>query len=279
MELRELYEKIELPLEMVEQLVQIEKEFSLMEVEQFLQEMVQLETAEKAYNELVVYLKEDQGNMKMLYCQLECARRIYEKYKQLQISDKIYIDTMKCFTRFANECKKRNGAYFFDRGWWTYRQISMKLFRVGVLEYELCQKEKELMISMHIPSDSIFGKVQVDNSLKEAKEFLHQFYPLYDNAIFYCDSWLLSPALESLLSEESNILNFQKRFQITNVYEEANDFLEWLFQSPENVAYEQLPEHTSLQRKAKQWVLAGKKIGVAYGILHIKKDEIINDSI
>ena len=100
MELRELYEKIELPLEMVEQLVQIEKEFSLMDVEQFLQEMVQLETAEKAYNELVVYLKEDQGNMKMLYCQLECARRIYEKYKQLQISDKIYIDTMKCFTPF-----------------------------------------------------------------------------------------------------------------------------------------------------------------------------------
>ncbi len=267
MDLRELYEKIELPLEMVEQLVQIEKEVSLTDVEPLLQEMLQKETAEKAYNKLSVYLKEDKGNMKMLYCQLECARRTYEKYKELQISDKIYIDTMKCFTRFANECKKRNGAYFFDRGWWTYRQISMKLFRIGALEYELCQKEKELMISMHIPSDGAFGKIQVDNSLKEAKKFLHQFYPLYDNAIFYCDSWLLSPALESLLSEESNILNFQKRFQITKVYEEANDFLEWLFQSPEDVAYEQLPEHTSLQRKAKQWVLDGKKIGVAYGIL------------
>ena len=36
---------------------------------------------------------------------------------------------MKCFTRFAKECKKKNGAYFFDRGWWTYRQISMKLLK------------------------------------------------------------------------------------------------------------------------------------------------------
>ncbi len=274
MDLRELYEKIELPLEMVEQLVQIEKDFSLVEVEKFLQEMLQRETAERAYNELSEYLKEDKGNMKMLYCQLECARRTYENYKELQISEKIYIDTMKCFTRFAKECKKKNGAYFFDRGWWTYRQISMKLFRIGALEYELCQKEQGLMISMHIPSDTIFGTLQVDNSLKEAKEFLHQFYPLYDNAIFYCDSWLLSPALKSLLSEDSNILNFQKRFQITKVYEEANDFLEWLFQCPEDVAYEQLPEHTSLQRKAKQWVLDGKKIGVAYGTLNVITDEV-----
>ena len=268
MDLLELYKKIELPLEMVEQLVQIEKEFSLIDVEQFLQEMVQQETAEKAYNELLAYLKEDKGSMRMLYCQLECARRTYEKYKQLQISEKIYIDTMKCFARFANECKERNGAYFFDRGWWTYRQISMKLFRIGALEYELCQKEGKFMISMHIPSDAIFRTVQVDNSLKEAKEFLHKFYPLYDNVVFFCHSWLLSPALKHLLSEESNILNFQKRFQITKVDEEANDFLEWLFQSPEDVMYEQLREHTSLQRKAKKWLLDGKKIGVAYGVLN-----------
>ena len=151
MDLRELYEKIELPLEMVEQLVQIEKEVSLTDVESLLQEMIQQETAEKAYNELSAYLKEDKGNMKMLYCQLECARRTYENYKQLQISDKIYIDTMKCFSRFANECKKRNGAYFFDRGWWTYRQISMKLFRIGALEYELCQKEKEYCLVSKLP--------------------------------------------------------------------------------------------------------------------------------
>ena len=267
MDLQELYQKIELPLEMVEKLAQIEKEFSFTKVELFLQEMLQQETAERAYNELSEYLKEDTGNMKMLYCQLECARRTYERYRKLQISEKVYIDTMKCFSRFAKECKKKNGEYFFDRGWWTYRQISMKLFRIGALEYELCKNESDFVIHIHIPSDADFRKVQVDNSLKEAKEFLHQFYPLYDNAIFCCDSWLLSPALEHLLSEKSNILNFQKRFYITNVYSEAKDFLEWLFQCSEQVAYEQLPENTSLQRNAKQWVLDGKTIGVAYGVL------------
>ena len=272
MELRELYQKIELPMEMVEQLVQIEKVFSFATVEPFLQKMMQEETAESAYHELSEYLQEDKGNMKMLYCQLECARRTYETYKELQISDEIYIDTMKCFTRFAKECKKRNGSYFFDRGWWTYRQISMRLFRIGALEYELCKTEDTAMISMHIPSDTDFKEAKVDNSLKEAKLFLHQYDPHYDNAVFYCDSWLLSPALEQLLSQQSNILNFQKRFHITKVYPEPKDFLEWLFQCPEDVAYENLPEHTSLQRKAKQWVLDGKSIGVAYGVLKEREE-------
>ncbi len=274
MELRELYEKIELQPEMVEQLVQIEKEFDFTKVDKLLQKMLQADTTEQAYTELADCLKEDKGNMKMLYCQLECARRTYETYQELQISEKIYIDTMKCFTRFAKECKKKNGAYFFDRSWWTYRQISMQLFRIGVLEYELCKKEGIKRISVHIPSDADFRKEQVEASFLKAKEFLRKFYKEYENVEFFCESWLLSPYLEQLLPKESNILNFQKRFEITKVYEEPKDFLEWLFQcsnnvvyGEENVIYEQLPEDTSLQRKAKQWLLQGRKIGVAYGVV------------
>ncbi len=274
MELQELYQKIGLQKEIVEQLIQIEKEFDLVQVEKFLDGMLQEETAEKSYTDLSHYLQEDKGNMKMLYCQLECARRTYERYQKLQIPENIYIDTMKCFTRFAEECNKKNGAYFFDRGWWTYRQISMRLFRIGVLEYELLKKEGIKRISIHIPSDAELKKAQVDVSFREAKSFLHQFYPAYETVVFFCESWLLSPILEKLLSKESNILSFQQRFEITKVYPEPKDFLEWLFQCSDAVTYgeqaivyEQLPENTSLQRKAKQWLLQGGTIGVAYGEL------------
>lgn len=274
MELQELYQKIVLQKEIVEQLVQIEKEFDLVLVEKFLDGMLQEETAEKSYTDLSHYLQEDKGNRKMLYCQLECARRTYERYQKLQIPENIYIDTMKCFTRFAEECNKKNGAYFFDRGWWTYRQISMRLFRIGVLEYELLNKDGVKRISIHIPSDAPFGKAQVDASLQEVKTFLHQFYPTYETSVFFCESWLLSPVLKDLLSKESNILSFQQRFQITKVYPEPKDYLEWLFQCSDGViygkeatVYEQLPENTSLQRKAKQWLLQGGTIGVAYGEL------------
>ena len=78
--------------------------------------------------------------------------------------------------------------------------------------------------------------------------------------------------MTSLLPETSNILKFQQRFELSKVELEPKDFLEWLFQCPEDVAYENLPEHTSLQRKAKQWVLDGKSIGVAYGVLKEREE-------
>ena len=44
-------------------------------------------------------------------------------------------------------------------------------------------------------------------------------------------------------------------------------FLEWLFQSPETVRYEDLPEHTSLQKKAKALLLSGGTIGAGCGMI------------
>lgn len=43
--------------------------------------------------------------------------------------------------------------------------------------------------------------------------------------------------------------------------------MEWLFQAPENVDYRNLPEKTSLQKKAKRLLLDGGHIGAAYGVI------------
>lgn len=79
----------------------------------------------------------------MLYCQLESARRVYEKYQVMGIGEKIFFDTMKCFPRFMDEYQAQNGSRYFDRSWWTYRQTSMRLFRIGALEYEMAESERE----------------------------------------------------------------------------------------------------------------------------------------
>ena len=47
---------------------------------------------------------------------------------------------MSCFTRFVNEYKESFNKYGFDRGFWTYRQLAMLLFKVGILEYEIDEK-------------------------------------------------------------------------------------------------------------------------------------------
>lgn len=156
---------------------------------------------------------------------------------------------------------------FFDRGWWTYRQVSMSLFRIGTLEFELDKSGKEKAVAVHIPSDADLSERAVDSSLEQAGSFFRRYYPDYQYDKYICDSWLLSPVLQELLPRQSNIVRFQERFVITGRNEEEKEYIEWLFQVPVNTAYRKLPESTALQRKAKELLLAGGNIGTAYGFM------------
>lgn len=266
MDRQKLYGLIGLQPEVVCRLQAIGVQTDWNAVEPYLARMTERETAAMAYRELKDALVEDADNMKMLCCQLECAGRIYDRYRQKGIAESVYADTMKCFTRFLDECGKKNGRMFFDRGWWTYRQVSMSLFRIGTLEYEFDTYEAENVIAVHIPSDADLSKEAVDRSLGQAESFFRTYYPGYAYDNYTCDSWLMSPVLRRLLPGTSNIAAFQDRFRIIDT---ANDreYIEWLFQVPEHTAYEELPERTSLQRKVKALLLDGGSVGSAFGVM------------
>lgn len=219
-----------------------------------------METAHDAYQSLCHV-----DDMTMLACQLSAAAKVYDRYRTVGISEEIYISTMKCFTRFLQETYRRTGEWRYDRAFWTYRQTSMVLFRIGQLEYELCSAPKT--VSIHIPSDADFTPKAVEDSLIAAYTFLETFHPKYKDCSFICHSWLLSPELGKLLPETSNILNFQRRFKILSVQDGEREFMQWLFETDEDTPAENLREKTSLQRKVKLLLLSGGNIGAARGIL------------
>lgn len=267
MEMEALYRLTRLPPEVICRLRSVCEEIDFGQAEPYLERMTDRKTAAEAYKELRGVLAEDADNMKMLYCQLKCACRIYEKYRQKGMEETVYADTMKCFPRFLEECRQKNGRMFFDRGWWTYRQVSMSLFRIGTLEYEFSEQGKDRTVALHIPSDADLSAEAVDRSLKEAGIFFRTYYPdyLYDG--YTCDSWLLSPELKRLLPKQSNIVSFQERFTIKSVNKEEKEYVEWLFQVPADTACDRLPERTTLQRNVKALILAGGSVGSAYGIM------------
>lgn len=271
MKLQELYHLIDLQPEIVEKLETIGRETDLTEIDPYLEQLLTMETAEKSYHCLSSLFQEDTDNLKMLYCQLLCAVRIYEKYREKNIPETVYADTMKCFTRFINECQKKNGRMFFDRGWWTYRQISMNLFRIGELEYQFQKYEGENVIALHIPSDADLSKEAVDDSLKQAHIFFQTYYSDYPYGKYICNSWLISPSLKPLLTENSRIRSFQERFHILKENKEDKDFIEWIFQVPVDTVYKNLPSETSLQKKTKELLLKGGTIGSALGIMQMEK--------
>ena len=182
----------------------------------------------------------------------------------------VFIATMGCFSRFVREHYVSYGHYGFDRGFWTTRQATARLFRIGELEYEFIDDDKE-HVHIHIPSDAKMTPELLNKSVSDARDFLKTYFPGRETDEFALESWLLSPVLKELLPADSKILGFQAAFDITEVFPDEKDFIGWIFglakEQIKSVVLSELPEKTTLQRNTKKLLLEGGNIGSASGIL------------
>lgn len=220
-------------------------------------------------------LGNDPDGWYMLYWMLFAAGRYTcPEYCRIGIPDGVFDATMACFTRFIDEHRVSYGRYGFDRDFWTYRELSVRLFRLGELEFELAYDRQDVadvagtprVINMHIPSDARLDPDHCGQSIARSRSFFARFFPDWAGLPYMCGSWLLSPALKRLLPENSHILAFQRRFDILSTNPDAPDWREWVFQRcPASLA--DLPERTSLQRNMKQFLLSGGKVGTGTGRL------------
>ena len=234
-----------------------------------------LQVMDQAFRELPCYCgsnSSDSGNgSQVLARQLYTALENREEGPWKDIPEEIWLDTMKCFTRFVKEHHRSLGYYGFDRDFWTTRQIGAKLFRIGQLEYELWEEDGNRAIGLHIPSDTRMDGRLLDESVEQARQFLRSYFPDWAEVPMECESWLLSPALIPLLPEHSHIRSFQRAFDIQSTDPAPMDVLEWVFKLTEaqqkRTSLKDLPEDTSLQRSLKAFLLEGGRTGTARGVV------------
>lgn len=206
---------------------------------------------------------EDSDGIKMLWEELNIARLSFDAYRTKGIPTDIFTDTMKFCTRFLLAYYKIHSCYRFVWGWWFSRQLSLREFRIGALEYEFGEKN---CVHLHIPSGADLTMTSVLKSLSQFQDFCKQYYPEWKTEKVECASWLLSPALTNILKDNSNILAFQKMFDVVEIDYESMAVLDWVFPGFDTVS-DKLPEETSLQRNMKKYLLAGGKIGWVKGVL------------
>ena len=267
MNLNLLLEKIQMEKSLIHPILKAAKNLPVEKIDQLKPLLLSPETREEGEQKLKQLLQEDPNGIRMLTVMLIFAVDAYAKYLKNGISETIYVETMKCFSRFVAEHQVSFGVPGFDRSFWTSRQISLMLFRIGELEYELDQHQGKPVISIHIPSDAKLQKENLISSIKMAKQFFMKLAPEYAKTDWICSSWLLAPVLRNLLPKESRILLFQDFFEIMEEQEDSRDYLEWVYQlkveDEEQVDFHQLPETTSLQKKMKQYLLKGGLVGTA----------------
>lgn len=245
--------------------------------------LTQPETAEDAYTRLVQrFADSDPDGMKMLAVYLSAACITRSRYAQLGFADSMFLDSFGCMRRFISETHRYTGRYAFDRAFWAWRQLSCVLFRLGALEFEYrLVKENEApipdapvgtpILSVHIPSDAALSQDALQDSYAQAERFFAQQGACIcahgAPKLMMCGSWLLSPELQTLLNEDSGIHRFAKEYTIYAVDPDSEAFYEWLFDKKKDPA--EMPQKTSLQRKAAAHLAKGGKLGAARGV---KKD-------
>lgn len=112
-------------------------------------------------------------------------------------------------------------------------------------------------LNLHIPADGRLDPAACDESIARARTFFPLHFPGEPNQPeIGCHSWLLDEQLATYLPQDSNIVRFQRRFEIeANEYEVSDhDVLRFVFQRvcsseeiPERLLTA-LPQETTMQR-------------------------------
>lgn len=190
-----------------------------------------------------------------LHLYLHFAADAYELYRQEGIADEIYYATMQDIVLWTENCQKSHGEIGIEEYEWLWRHVTLKLFRLGRLQFE---RTGENELNLHIPQGESLDFEECRKSIEMARNFFTGQQKMI------CHSWLLNPEMGKLLSKETNIMRFQTLFHVYKLDDASRQAEERVFgvlqEDPENY-----PEHTELQKKLKEYLKENKEFGSAYG--------------
>ena len=162
--------------------------------------------------------------------------------------------------------KKLEGIRISQMIWATYF-IHTKLIEVGRLQYEKCENS----IKIHIPSGDKLEIQKVLKSLQDSKTEIEIYFNL-KNPEYYCNSWILSNQIHTLIDSTSNIAKFYQLFEVEDGPDAKKDIFNFVFSIQECNDYHTLDETTTLQKLLKQQLLENKELRIGCGKL---KNEIL----
>jgi hypothetical protein len=161
--------------------------------------------------------------------------------------------------------RRTYGVGGLDRQSWLTRHFRGTLFRLGRLQFDMLGA----VLDIHIPEDGPLTPAACDESLRAARPFFaRHFGRTYDRAI--CRSWLLDDQLAGYLSDDSNIIRFQRRFAPTGQVEDGDhDIVEFVFRRhPADLS--ELPQRTALQRAVVQHLRGGGHWHITSGVTPLR---------
>jgi hypothetical protein len=149
-------------------------------------------------------------------------------------------------------------------GWLTLH-FRGSLYELGRLQFNRMNDRSEHSfrtsdpaLGVHIPEGGPLTPEACDDSLAQAAPFFARHFPETPTRLAICTSWLLDPQLADHLDPDSNIVQFQRRFELVgDGYDGDADVLRFVFHRiAPNIS--DLPQRTTLERAIVAHLRAGK---------------------
>lgn len=121
------------------------------------------------------------------------------------------------------------------------------------------------IVMIHILKNTDFRPKKIDASLKIARDFFQLYFPAHDFEIFLCRTWLIYGPTRDILSANSNIASFSKRFEIIAQNRNTKQALDRIYGTNDLAEIEKMEKTSSLEKIAYKNL---DKLGVAAGIIN-----------
>ncbi len=140
-------------------------------------------------------------------------------------------------------------------------------------EWVKIYQDGDYVLKVHIPFSGSFDKETCEKSYEKARVLFKKCYPEYDFKVFATHTWLLAPALKSVIKEGSNIYNFRQKYLIFPSKNSGLSVFEYVFNKPvksiNDVKFDALEQKNSLQKGIVQQLKKGNFIYEFNGFIKI----------
>jgi hypothetical protein len=210
------------------------------------------------------------GRLFFIYVFLATVPAIRQWHEGRGISDEVSWATLADFGEHIALHRRIFGTTGLDSTNWMTLHFRGTLYALGRLQFGRWRSLPEgpypgaLALDVHIPeAGGPLDQVACAASFAHARDFFARHFPEEKYELARCDSWLLDPQLEEYLPATSNIVRFQRLFQLVpgdaGNDQHDQEVIRFVFSRvPPLPPLDDLPQRTTLERAVVQHLGAGR---------------------
>ena len=192
------------------------------------------------------------------------------------IDEQITWDTLRDVAISVEWFRRRHGRPGFNSAFWMAQHFRCGLFQLGRLQFNFEDVDfdpgpdapfakGDPCLGVHIPALGPLTPEACDASVAQARAFFPKHFPERSFRVATCGSWLLDPQLGEYLPGDSNVIRFQRRFNLVElVHPGDDDVIRFVFgYVPESL--DELPQTTTMERAAVAHIKSGRSWKVCNG--------------